>query len=551
MSTSTRCAQCGARGAANVCGRCKVATYCDVDCQRAAWRAGHKAACAAADLVERHVDVAASPVGARAPPATLFVRQPAAPAPDAAALRALVRPLAVADVARPVRDGTIALVALLQSRGLPRAALGAQDMALVASTLASGADPYRGVDFIPLPPERRSAASCAMRYALAAADAPLVAALTVAGARAAAAGAGRQRYTQPNGDIVDLFTSAFSSPSVPAMVAAAVAAGADAAGYCVQAAMMRVKVSDGADGAFVFPVCFRVAFGSAHVGHLTAADARAVLKTLARAGASLDATDGDGWTLVARLAAAAAGCKGSWLDADVALAMLGAALDAGASPNTPLAAPEPPLRPLDLIAHMSDGGEAAAAAARALLKAGADASPRPFSFARAIEEFNWKIGDASISRAPQADVNTTHWLAEAVYSTSIWHNSSSTSSAADDDASTALLRFALSEARADANTRMPDVAARTLLHLAAAAARPAAARALLAAGARATDVSTPGFAGKIYDLEETLAAAKVTPLEAVAAAVGSGQLPHRKHLQRALIEMLEAAVHSSLVALPP
>ena len=43
------CAHCGSLPAANkkllVCGRCKVAKYCNATCQKAHWAAGHKGAC--------------------------------------------------------------------------------------------------------------------------------------------------------------------------------------------------------------------------------------------------------------------------------------------------------------------------------------------------------------------------------------------------------------------------------------------------------------------------------------------------------------------------
>lgn len=40
-----KCAFCGASGAPMKCSRCKVAWYCDTDCQRASWLAGHKHDC--------------------------------------------------------------------------------------------------------------------------------------------------------------------------------------------------------------------------------------------------------------------------------------------------------------------------------------------------------------------------------------------------------------------------------------------------------------------------------------------------------------------------
>ena len=41
------CGSCGAADAARICGACKRIRYCNVDCQRAHWRASHKVACAA------------------------------------------------------------------------------------------------------------------------------------------------------------------------------------------------------------------------------------------------------------------------------------------------------------------------------------------------------------------------------------------------------------------------------------------------------------------------------------------------------------------------
>jgi hypothetical protein len=41
------CGACGAVGATQVCAACKRVRYCDADCQRAHWRASHKAECAA------------------------------------------------------------------------------------------------------------------------------------------------------------------------------------------------------------------------------------------------------------------------------------------------------------------------------------------------------------------------------------------------------------------------------------------------------------------------------------------------------------------------
>lgn len=44
MQRVNSCAQCGASGALYVCTKCGVVRYCGVACQKAHWRAGHKAA---------------------------------------------------------------------------------------------------------------------------------------------------------------------------------------------------------------------------------------------------------------------------------------------------------------------------------------------------------------------------------------------------------------------------------------------------------------------------------------------------------------------------
>lgn len=43
------CENCGATGASRVCSKCKAAYYCNRECQRAAWKKGHKSKCVAAD----------------------------------------------------------------------------------------------------------------------------------------------------------------------------------------------------------------------------------------------------------------------------------------------------------------------------------------------------------------------------------------------------------------------------------------------------------------------------------------------------------------------
>ena len=40
-----RCAECGSGAADKHCSRCKVATYCSLQCQKASWKAVHKANC--------------------------------------------------------------------------------------------------------------------------------------------------------------------------------------------------------------------------------------------------------------------------------------------------------------------------------------------------------------------------------------------------------------------------------------------------------------------------------------------------------------------------
>ena len=47
-TTTTRvCDECGERVALHKCSRCKRARYCSAECQREAWRGGHKAVCQA------------------------------------------------------------------------------------------------------------------------------------------------------------------------------------------------------------------------------------------------------------------------------------------------------------------------------------------------------------------------------------------------------------------------------------------------------------------------------------------------------------------------
>jgi len=96
-------------------------------------------------------------------------------------------------------------------------------------------------------------------------------------------------------------------------------------------------------------------------------------------------------------------------------------------------------------------------------------------------------GDAAA--AASSDVLTTHGLAESVRGTSAWrvaHARRLRPRRACRGGRRAHGAAALRarRGRADANARTPDAGARTLLHLAAAAERPAAVRALLAAGAR-------------------------------------------------------------------
>ena len=49
-STSNKCANCGKQKDVNfTCGRCKSVKYCNAECQKAHWTAGHKQACASTD----------------------------------------------------------------------------------------------------------------------------------------------------------------------------------------------------------------------------------------------------------------------------------------------------------------------------------------------------------------------------------------------------------------------------------------------------------------------------------------------------------------------
>lgn len=104
-----RCGHCGEPGATKRCGGCKLAFYCSVTCQGAAWKAGHKQECkrlqeqqqaqqeqeqAARDGVEGSTSLASSSFGKEKEQAGAagYPREPLLRAHDAAAAAMLRLP---------------------------------------------------------------------------------------------------------------------------------------------------------------------------------------------------------------------------------------------------------------------------------------------------------------------------------------------------------------------------------------------------------------------------------------------------------------------------
>ena len=56
-SGAASCAACGASGAKNLCGGCRKVSFCNAECQRAAWK-GHKASCREASEARLRAELA-------------------------------------------------------------------------------------------------------------------------------------------------------------------------------------------------------------------------------------------------------------------------------------------------------------------------------------------------------------------------------------------------------------------------------------------------------------------------------------------------------------